>query len=752
MKLYIYILVPLVLLGALVVGGIFILPAMDSPEGKLHAQIDEPIELAQRMLYAYDATAPHLDQAFAAATTQPDSIDGDKWRTHLDVEGERNPFAANPALKDRLSSQGQLLRQLSQEIAGMTGEEPVAPPLPGPGEAQRKLLEYLKDNHALLDAALAKVRQAINTTVGEGESEARGSSNPTATRLEAILLHHKADLMRREAALARAAADVQRKRAGRVLAVCRDLDQEIQGHKSLLAGGTAPGMAARTVTRPSALPSAATKPAPRTGGWWIFDKLAKQVSPREAVPAPAPDTGPQEEPGLTPPPSEPEVAEAPPPPGPAEVVPPLAARLAALQKQRAETVVNADAAQAEVDRFTKDIGALTARLEEAKSRARDAELKMIAAQQKGLDTADPKAVQPFVDEYRRLSQANREALREAETLERGSIRNARPANDDPDHIATSPLVPAEPGKPMQPERGLTALKTDLATAQAAVQANKTLLREIDRQIAELTARREIGEDRLEQLDGQRRQLMAEVSRLSGAAVVAVIRADQLEKEAIDLASGNGLQAAQRAQTAASEYQRAMQAFVRSENPVDTPDRKLSDMASDQFTSANAVLTQADLHYLIARTYVQQAADLRPHQQLLTDTASLGMAVQADPQTLPEGLSADAAPACATSPDAAAKTIEENETKAAEAAKQALDLYTQAAGQLKDLWVVHANIAAIHTMLAQLPPLPGDTEDHLALARQTYTRAIQGREKRPDYPTYHRIAEGLKKETAPPAGN
>jgi hypothetical protein len=59
------------------------------------------------------------------------------------------------------------------------------------------------------------------------------------------------------------------------------------------------------------------------------------------------------------------------------------------------------------------------------------------------------------------------------------------------------------------------------------------------------------------------------------------------------------------------------------------------------------------------------------------------------------------------------------------------------------------IAAVHNLLADLPRAADDPDDHLAEARQTYERAIRGRETRPEYPVYRRIAEDLA-ATTPPA--
>jgi hypothetical protein len=129
--------------------------------------------------------------------------------------------------------------------------------------------------------------------------------------------------------------------------------------------------------------------------------------------------------------------------------------------------------------------------------------------------------------------------------------------------------------------------------------------------------------------------------------------------------------------------------------------------------------------------------------MLTRLAALGVTIKLDPQKLPEGISADAVPAAATDPAEAGKAIAEARKKATEFARQALDQYTQAASQAKDLWVVHTNIAAVHNLLADLPKAENDNEDHAALARQTYARAIQGHENRPEAAAYRQIIDSLK---------
>jgi chromosome segregation ATPase len=490
----------------------------------------------------------------------------------------------------------------------------------------------------------------------------------------------------------------------------------------------------------------------------LLGKLAKLVTPKgakeTAAPKPADKTEPEPtakpEAAVAAPQSEPaEVAEAATSPelaGPAEQVPSLPDRIAALQKNRSQVEARITEHQAEIERLDKDIKDLEARRDAARNEAQQAELKMLEAERNGAKSTDPEAVQKFVNEYRKLAEAQRKAAREAATLEEGSMRNVKAAAD-PEDILSAPLAAADASKPMQPERGLVALRSDKAVAQASLAASKELLVEIDRQIEQLTVSRKAIDARMAELQAAGAKLRAELDQYAQSAARQVVRADQLEKEAIETAEGQGMQAAQRAQSAANAFQSATAQFIRSENPTETPDRKLSEMAADQFTVANAVLLQGDLGYLLARTYLQQANDLKVHEQMLRELAGLSVEVKLNADQLPEGVTAESVPAAATNADEAAKAQAEDLKKAAEFAKQALENYTQAASQLKDLWVVHANMAAVHNLLADLPRVEGDNEDHLALARDTYARAIQGREKQPEYAAYRRIVDSLKPQVA-----
>lgn len=742
MKLSISILIPLIALAAIFIGGYYLNVTFEPPEAKLNQQIDEQVERAQRLLYQYNAAAPQLDRAFTAAATQPENIEPDAWQRHVAQSEEGSPFAS---LKQRSSQQERQLRTLSQQIAGASGGQVARPRTAGPTQAYQAMLGQAETGHAMLDEALRAVRDAVNAS----EGQASGRNHPAATRLEAVLLQHKADLLRREAAIVRAEAGRHQAQFARSMRLCQGLDQEIRNQQAMLAGGTAPGKQLRPAVQleeePAAVEANNTPSGesmgeqqadePTTPGFWgQLTGAARTLKQKADQPEPAaPETMEAEAPGEPPAP----VAEVPAEPefAPDEQVPSLARRIADLQRKRSASEAKLSEGQALVEQLKSQVDALQSRVADAQAKARKAEAAMIEAERGGLD----------VEEYNRLAETFRQASREAALLLEGGVRNARSSNDDPDEIQDAPLVPADPAEPMRPERGLAVLQADLAEAEAVVDAGKQVLAEIDRQLKELNARSETIAARIDRLRQDRQQCLEQAEESTDAAMVAAIRADALEAEAIELAEGRGAQAAQRAVSAASDFQRKMQAFVRSENPTEMPDRELTDMAASQTVVAHARLAQGDIDYVAARTHAQKATGVEQHGKLLERMKSVGMSV-ALPEPLPEGIQADAVPDYVTSEEKAAEVVKEERQAAAQAAKTALDQYSQAAGQLKDLWVAHASVAAAHNLLADLPKTEGDTEDHALLARQTYNRAIQGREARPEYSTYRRIADSLREAT------
>lgn len=770
MKSYLSIAVPLVVLGLVFVGGSFLASAIDSPQSKLDREMLNKIELAQRMLNDYNASTPRIEQAFAAAATRPVDIDPEAWRNFTRAgEDAKHPLGANKKISERLSTDEQQIRKLASDIARLNGDEAVSKAVPGPSEAYGNLQASIKSNRTLLDKALAVVREAISMTVGDGEAEVRGANQPVPTRLEAILLYHKADLMRREAALRRVRGNEDRISFVNLLADIRKLDDEIKAEQSPLVGGTVPGLEALPSVSLSEIEPAKEKAEKavvkkQTGSekLWIFGKLVDRLPIKKAeTPASGPESAPaeQEEEKSAKPASAPSAVakvkalasqpEA--PAGPMETVPSLADRLAALQSERTRANSAIEAASADAKTLTGQIGELKTRLTAVEQLAKDAELKMIEAERTGVKGTDSQASEAFRENYRKLSDQYRQALQEVVTLKEGAIRNAKSTADEPEKILSAPLAPANSAKPMLPERGLVALEADLATAAKFVESNRALLTEIERQIVDLTGQRTMVEARISKLQAHKRKVLEQAAKFSTQAIVAVAQADRLEKEALDLITGVGQQAAQRAQAAASASQQRIQKFIRSENPVDVQEKKLTEMAGDQYTAAGASTVKADLGLLAARICVQQADDLQLHQRMLEAGKQAGLTSLPDAKKLPEGMTAESVPACATKADEADKVAKADLAEAAKYAKEALTAYTEAAEQLKDLWAAHTSIAAVHLLMAHLPRAQGDTEDHLTQARQILARAITGREKRSEYPTYRWIVDGLKAASAS-AGN
>lgn len=757
MKPYLSIVIPLLVLGLVFVGGSFLSTAIDSPQSKLDAKMQGQVELAQRLLNDYNAAAPMIEHAFSAAATRPVEIDPDAWQDFLQTgEDGKHPLASNRTVVERLRNDEQQVGKISRDISNLSGSEPGHTSDPGPSDAYGNVLAGIKANRAKLDYALTAVQAAIAMSIGEGEAEVRGANHPAPTRLEAILIHHKADLMRREAALQRARAQEDRIGIERLSIEAQRFDREIQNAKSLLVGGNIPRMGALpTVSLADISPAAksaqeeAAKPQSPAEKLWILSKLIDQLPAKKTDEQPATDDTQPEEKAETPEPAA-ELAEADRADEsadvPMETVPPLADRLAELQGERTRANNAIVKTNAEVQAITEQIQDLAGRLAAAEQKARDVELKMIDAEQAGVQGADSAAADAFSENYRHLSEQHRLALQEIATLKKGAMRNAKSVDDEPERILQSPLAPADPSSPMKPERGLAVLESELAAAKNLGQANQVWLNEVDRQIADLTARKTTIESRVTTLEQQKKQTLDRAQMLSNDALVAVAQAALREQEALDLLTGQGQAAAQRAQSAANHYQRRVKQFISSENPSDMPEKKLTEMAQDQYAAAGAATVKGDLALLTARIYAQQADDLKLHQQLLASMQTMNLPASLNSQQLPEGLTVESIPASATSVEEAEKAIQANLIEAAKYAKEALAAYTEAteaSGQLRDFWAVHANIAAVHLLMAHLPPAEGDTEDHLAQARQLYSRVIVGREKRPEYSTYKWIAEGLK---------
>ncbi len=850
--------IPLALIVLGMAAALFTAGALESPRSKLQRLIEPDIEAAQRMLQDYDPTGMRLAALSADPAAQEAEIDSEQWREFLSAGEEQ------AGLAEALRAQERTLRETLDRRSRIDGS-PVAPPaIPNPAEAYPQLLQKIENNERRLEEALRRVQAALSASAGSGESEVRGDSNPAATHLEARLLCHQADLLQRRSALHRAQAERHRGRVARLVRPFRTLAAELHSLEAELAGSQA-GLSA--ASRPDNPPATATQPAARRPG-----AIARFFSSMFAA-----GRGGSESDS---PPAAEATAQAPAAPAQGEAirldaVPSIARLIEERQAMRARAESELQEARAAVEELQAKVRNLEERITQVRSAAMQAEQAMLAMEKSPPDASDPAATEAFVTEYERLAAEHRRAEQEATILQRGAVRNARPDTQDDELLATAPLVPVSPDLPMQPERGLAALKTDLAVAQGLVETRQALLEELDRQIAELQTRNTIVRERTSRIRQARQELAARAAEDAAAAMAESVQADRLEREGIELASGAGLQAAQRACRAAEAAIREA-GDLNSANPPDKPNPRLDLLAKARFTTGHAQSIEGDLNHIIATVYAQKAIDLDQTVRLNAFLAEMGVppvqtaltsetpteessrepqpaaepeppAGQAEtggepapqePQPTGEGSTepppdaADETPADTAQPsevpgnaapaevpgnaaeepgganapepaDAASPEAPQNDgppasgepavadgaqgeereprpqdeptlsvesvygrndpTRAAAAARQlanthavaALEAYQQAAEGLGNLWVVHANIAAVKFFLAGLAP-EAERPQLLEQARKEYDRALRSREDRPEFAAYDQARRHLILATggqlpAPPSG-
>jgi len=410
----------------------------------------------------------------------------------------------------------------------------------------------------------------------------------------------------------------------------------------------------------------------------------------------------------------------------------LSARVAQLKKRQTEVADESQAAEQEVQRLTNAIAQIEQRITEAGNQARSAEQRMFELEKTGIDPTDPESLNQFIDAYNEASAVNRAAFRESTILQLGALRNAHVDTTNEDDILTQPLVSANADRQITPERGLRALQSDLKAAQALVQTLKGVAREIDRQLESLAIREKDLIDRQKRLQDTRSLEVEQIARSVRVAIAALIEADTIENNAINLAQGQGARAAQRARTAAAKRI----SDARSSNTQGTNPR-LTLISQDGFITGHTYTVAGDLHQVIAQIYAQRAKCCDRHSQMLADLEKMGFEINAS--DLPEGMTLETAPASAIQSEAAQSAAQEARTAAIEAGKAALEQYDQADGPLKQLWVLHANMGAVHYLLANVTS-DQEAAEHRENARIEYHRALLNREDRPEATVFKTVLE------------
>lgn len=595
----------------------------------------------------------------------------------------------------------------------------------------------LQRNEQLLKDALAIVDRAVRMgPVQVGDETYSGSMHPAATRLQTVLIYNLADMKRREAAVYQAKAAEERDRFFRVY----DNWVNIQARLRSTARGLTTDLAEL------ATPVLAQPPAVRPGeGGAIKKMLGRLLSP-----------GLEEPPAVEP--FDPSVltVETEPFPEPAEVVsaivdeqlPTLDQRIAELQKQRQERLAEIDRARQEVDRLTGITAQLQEKIEAFTAEARQAEQRMMALREADIDLTDEQSLQRFVEQYESAAQTARQARREAEALQKGSILNARPDTDEEEEWPSAPLVPMDPSRPMEPVRGLEAYEGDLRAARALLENSQALLAKIDRQIEELTQSKQTTEQSVARLADTDRRLKEQALGHARRTVVLTARAAQLEQDAVTLVEEQGTRAAQDAAEAATEQQNDTRDFINNrENKPNHPNAQLLNaMSADRSQVGYAEVLKGDMEYLLAATRGQIAGGCRAQARMLERAAAMG--ITGKPDLLPPSdeldtdLTSESIPAWVYDASAATANAREESAKALQSARTALEIYEGADDALKQIWVLHTNIAAAMQLLARLSPDPAQRQENRRLALDKYTLSIQDRTDRPEAQLYGRIIDYL----------
>jgi len=680
---------------------------LESPQVSLNREIDELVEQAQRMLDAYEPAGERLLASMAVATQPVEPLPEDQWHKHLDYE----------AFKSRMQSQDQRLRTQMREFVRLAGE----PRPPGGTDilAFPQLKHDLEANQALIDDALATVQKAVAMKREGGGTTVKGTSHPAATQLEAILFYHKADILRRRAALHRATADATRARVRRIRNSWRELGVSLRALERDRPAGLP---AEENALEPAAASPAAGGQAQPQG---VLGHLARLLFGRKKAGALG---APDETPAII----EPAAPEEPPPPEVVEIPDPwwliepgadqpstLKGRLTALELKREKVESQIEQARADVATWTTKRSKLEQKHAAAWAAAREADRKMAALKESELDSTDPGALDRFTAEYQAASKAYREAWREASALADGPARHDGVDAGDADRGEGPLMTPQEKG----PRRGLiAAARGELRIAKARLRTLQGVLSTIDAQIKGVRKRQQDVAKQYQSLQAARKALQDDTIQTARAAMAAVLEADRREIEAIGLLAGQGpaKQAAENAVSAAGKRRRA-----------------------GDFVKGHAQTINADLTYLHAQVLAQRADNLARHHGMLGELAEMGIPGAA---CLPEGASTKTVPAYLFDYRRAGNEARGARDHAIKEAEAALTLYEQAEGDLNRLWVVRANQAAVEYLLANLNSGP-QADEHRTEAIKKYRESIQDRPDLPEAELYKTVIRGLT-DTSP----
>lgn len=651
----------ILVLGALLIAWLlssYTARPLQSSKDKLFQQIDVEVDKAQRMLASYNPSLTRMGHQMGAAGGKPAEELADRWQEFLNpAEPQDN------ALQTTLRTQQQGLHKLNDAFSSLAGKPAeTAQPAGNPVEAYLGLNANIQRNNKVINDALAVLQNAINLS----EGDLSGADHLSATRLEAVLCYHQADMLRRQAALHRA-------------------DSE-EAQRTLVDWA---------------------------GEWSRWQQQAASLGVALSA------TQPSSTDGDTP------------------VVMALPQRIEALEARKVEVATEQQAAEKTAAQLSDMIEEISARAQAAEENARRAREHMAGLQTAGVDSSDPAAVRRFFDDYNQSAAVERKDAREFSILDQGALRHARVQDDEDDAVLSGPVVPIKDDEQIQTERGLTALKSDLAAVEAVIEGFKGVTAQIDREIEQCKSRTSALESRIAATQQQQQHIASEAVQVVKQAMAAGAEAQRLEVEAIEFLASRGTQAAQRARRAAEKRISEAREQNAQSNP-ESPNARLVMISDDNNTVGLATTLAGDMSFMTAMIQRQQAEGLIVQQKLLEACRTLGLTIDAN--ALPDGVALDTNSTLLNA-DNAASEAEKLRAAAAESAQAALETYQQADGPLRQLWVLHAQMAAVHYFLANLTA-DETAAAHRAEALSEYKRALAGREDRPEAKVYGPITAEL----------
>ncbi len=388
------------------------------------------------------------------------------------------------------------------------------------------------------------------------------------------------------------------------------------------------------------------------------------------------------------------------------------ARIDAAKTQRAERQAARDALREAVASLARTIADLEARLARHQSEADEARAALDALAQKGIDFSDPQGFRKFSVMYAGQSKLYREALRQAQILEFGTLANA--SLDDSGDFLEGAYVPDGGSGDVSPQRGLYHYRAELAEREQQAAAAQEALAAVESQVAAMEQDRAMlarsAEDAAAQATGAR-----ETASIAFEDLTALLdEAAELEEVAIgklDSAAGAFRAAARAAQTRSREAGDAISGLNR-----DAAQRSAkSVVAEDRWSPASSQARVADTRLRAAMIHYDRYRDSSTVASLLAELAQRGL-------------------------DLADIEAHEDEAESArqsglEAAKEAADTLLTAGRSLNNHYSIAAEIASAY----YLQSLLGEP-DVLQYAIRNYEAAVEGRE---DSPFAQQYVERLK---------